>query len=234
MNTNRCNENDELTALLPARFGLDLQNFLIGIFAGDFEMISDPDKAIFLANGPQKAVIYEADPQDEGRLWEFRGWQEELLCFSPLSTELATPTAGSVLVVLETDRHIVGFLSSRVAASQQLVHPRQILRRLAREKKRLSVRGRVILRGKQNQTLAARIHDFSRRGISFVLEAQQIRVGESFLSTIELEDCGSCEVIIAVRRIERFGRSSSLVAASFQNTTEQVACIQRLFQCAMG
>ncbi len=227
-------ENDDLTTLLPERFGLDLQSFLAGIFAGDFEAVSNPEKQIFLANSPQEAVVYGADPQDAGSRWVFRGWQDDALCFSPLAPETDTPERGSVLIVMETEQHIIGFLSTFHGGPHQVAQPAQILRRLARKKRRLAVRGSVLLRSRANQALRARIHDFSPRGISFVLESYQITAGESLLATVELDGCGSCDVIVTVRRKERFGSTSSLVAATFQSTTEQTLRLQQLFQCALG
>ncbi len=229
MHPEKALEEEDLPSILPPRCGLSLPELLQGIFAGVGELAEWKPDGQELALGPRKAVLYSEDPEDEGSPAILTHCSDRSLAFHALGPDL--PNVGSVLILLDTESHLLGFES--VALGQcRYQYPQSALRRLARRKRRLPVRGTVHLHQRDGRVFPGRIHDFSPKGVSFILESMQLQSGEHFLANIEIPDCGNCETILQVRRIERYSGNRILVAATLQSTANQRQQIAELFHCA--
>lgn len=221
--------------LLPMRVGLglaDYQQLIINEFS---ETIVDGVDVLLCQSVGLDAVLFSTDTEDDGKLFAFKGCEDDGLVFSPKSGAL-NDAYQKTLVFIEAGSYVYTFFADLKYVFSGELHfslPRMIHRRRTRESKRVLLEGNIMLKRKNGRKLLAKLVDFSPTGASFMTDDADFSVGETMLAEFEVTDCGVCETVVTVVRIERHpGRGfHTLVAIKMAMTADQKKKAEHLYLC---
>lgn len=228
-------DNTNLGMLLPMRTGLglaDYQQLIINEFS---ETLFDAAEAQLCQAPGWDAVLFSADPADDGKPFTFMGCDQGGLMFTSKIGAL-DDAYQKTLVFLESGNYVYTFFADLKYAFSGALHfamPRMIYRRKTRQLKRVKLDGDIILRRKDGRKMLAKIVDFSPTGASFVTDDADFSVGETMLAEFEIPDCGMCETVVTAVRTEHHpGRGfRTLVAIRMALTQEQKKKAEQLYLC---
>lgn len=228
-------DDTNLGMLLPLRAGLGMaeyQAFLLGEFP---ESVVD-DVADRLCPCPGgDAVLFSADPEDDGNRFTFHGCDGDNLTFSA-KAGMGDRNYRKALVFVEVGQNIYTFFADLRQVFEGRLHfvmPRLVHKRSARYAKRVRLDGKILLRRKDGRAIQAVLQDFSPTGASFLTGNEGFRVGETMLAEFEIPDCGICETVVTSVRTETRsgGGFRTLVAVKMALTREQRKKAEQLYLC---
>lgn len=108
--------------------------------------------------------------------------------------------------------------------------PRELHQRRTRHNKRVRMEGTLVLGRSGGITATARLYDFSSTGIGFLTE-DIYTIGESLFLSLEIPNCGVCETVATVVRIDDRLRKGTLVAVKMTLSKTQKVKAEQLYLC---
>jgi len=230
-------ESVNLQHLLPLRAGLSMADYHL-LLLGEFErqMVDLLPEDLCEAQNAE-AVIFSADPDDDGHRFRLLGCDAESLRFSAVGAE-PWPSYGKSLIFVELPNRtgIYSFFSEFRDREDGSVYrfkiPPLLYHRPTRLSARLRLEGEVRIRRKGGVECRGRVHDFSLNGASFFTDRADLCPGEALLVEFDVVDCGRCETVVTtVRREARGGPEGNLVGVRLLLTEEQKRRLEYLFHC---
>lgn len=228
-------DDTELGMMLPLRSALNIaeyQQFMIAEF-GDplFE-----DIASMLCTGERgDAVILSSDPLDSGSHFYFDGCDSQALMFR-LKGSVAAEDYTKALIFIEIDDLIYMFFADLKYVFEGRYHfdlPHMIYRRACRGAKRVRLEGAITLRKMSGTEQVGQLYDFSPSGASFTAPKGVYRHGEKALAEFAIADCGTCETVVTIVRIQEEGvpEGQCLVGVRMALTKDQKKRAENLYLC---
>ncbi|WP_369522734.1 PilZ domain-containing protein [Acidithiobacillus caldus] len=226
-----------LQRLLPLRAGLNMADYHL-LLLGEFErQIVDLLPEDLCTAVDAEAVIFAADPDDDGHRFRLLGCDAESLRFRAAAST-PWPSYGKSLIFVELPGHsgIYSFFSEFRDRDEDGVYrfkiPPLLYHRPTRLSARLRLEGEVLIRRKGGVECRGRVHDFSLNGASFFTDRADLRPGEALLVEFDVVDCGRCETVVTtVRREARGGPEGNLVGVRLMLTEAQRRRLEYLFHC---
>ncbi len=228
-------DNTELGMMLPVRSGISIaeyQQALIGEFGdGIFDNIPET----LCINEPSAAVIFAADITDTGTHFYFDGCESGTLIFRAKGIH-SEEDYKKCLIFLELDDFVYMFFSDLkniFEGRHYFDMPRLIYRRASRKAKRVRLEGAITLRKAGGAAFVGRLHDFSPSGASFYASKGLFQPGENVLAEFAIADCGTCETVVNIVRVEEAGSSAEecLIGIRMSLTKDQKRRAEHLYLC---
>ena len=231
-------DNTELGMFLPMRSGLSIAEYQ-QILAHEFaEGIVEAFPDHFCKDEEHGAIIFSADMEDDGTHVIFQGCEDRSLIFLRSGYSNIFEYNKSLLLLYIESEIIMFFADFKYIHAGRLYFdlPKVIYKRLARQNKRVSIVGKVLLGRRNGQQVEADLRDFSLAGASFVTKNSDFQVGESLFIEFDVPGCGKCETIATIVRREACNHPDRhwVVAIKMMLNKEQRKKAEYLYLCEKG
>ncbi|MBU2820630.1 PilZ domain-containing protein, partial [Acidithiobacillus caldus] len=226
-----------LRDFLPSRSGLHLVDFQ-NVFLGDNEKYSAREPLDLCRDVPADAILFSADPDDDGRGYLFTRCEDSGLFFLPMQ-EFSDTIEGQALAFIDGHTHISTFFAEILGGGGSLVHttlPHLVYWRKKRFRARLSLDQRMVLGRRDGKRTPTRLINFSTGGVGFLTDIGDLQPGELVLMVLDLAACGSWEVLGVIVRTEPNldAQYRFYAAARFQLLRAQYGELERIYRCLSG
>ncbi len=230
-------DDTNLGMLLPMRAGHSMVEYQQSLLTEFAELIQDHIPEHLCTTSAADAMLFSDKVSADGQHFLFRGCDQGGLVFSPKNPLLPAEHYQNTLIFVEIESSIYTFIAPLKYIFQGDLHfdmPQILHKRQTRHNKRVRIEGDMVLGRKNGRTAIARVHDFSPTGISFLTEETDFLPGESILASFDIPECGTCETIATIVRVDHrpTGRGfRALVAARMTLTQAQRAKAEHLYLC---
>jgi len=230
-------DDTNLGMLLPMRAGHSMVEYQQAVLTEFAEPIQDHIPEHLCTTTAADAMLFSDEASEDGQHFVFRGCDQGGLVFSPKNPLLPAEHYQNTLIFLEIDSRIYTFIARLKYIFQGDLHfdmPQILHKRQTRHNKRVRIEGSVVLGRKNGRTAIARIYDFSPTGLSFLSEETDFLPGESLLASFDVPECGTCETIATIVRVDNrpAGRGfRALVAVKMTLTQAQRTKAEQLYLC---
>lgn len=228
-------DNTELGMMLPLRSALSIAEYQQLMVAEFGEPVFE-DIASMLCTGERgDAVILSSDSLDSGSHFYFDGCDSQALVFR-LKGSIAAEDYKKALIFIEMGDFIYMFFADLKYVFEGRYHfdlPRMIYRRASRGAKRVRVEGAITLRKMGGTEQVGQLHDFSPSGASFMAPKGIYQPGEKVLAEFAIADCGTCETVVTIVRVQEEGipEGLCLVGIRMALTKDQKKRAEHLYLC---
>lgn len=181
------------------------------------------------------ALLFSEPVAEDGQHFLFRGCDQGGLVFSPQSPLESPEAYEHTLVFLDLPNYIYTFMAHLKYLFGGNLHfdmPHTVYRRHSRHNQRIRIEGSVIVGRKNGDTTIARLCDFTPTGLSFFTEATDFHPGEPVFVSLDVPECGACEAIAHIVRVENRPSTRgfrALVAAQMTLTPMQKTKAKQIY-----
>ncbi|MGC9129099.1 MAG: PilZ domain-containing protein, partial [Acidithiobacillus sp.] len=226
-----------LRDFLPSRAGLHLVDFQ-NVFLGATEKYALREPRDLCRDVPADAILFSADPEDDGKSYLFTRCEDTGLFFLPVQ-ELSDALDGQALAFVDGHTHISTFFAEIMGGGGNLVRmalPHLVYWRKKRFRTRLTLDHRMVLGRRDGKTAQTRLINFSTGGVGFLTDIGDLQPGELVLMIMDLAACGPWEVTGVIVRTEPNLDAQHRVyaAARFQLLRTQQIELERIYRCLGG